>query len=55
VCAVRKGLELTYSTDQAALDRLCRVQLGKTILFTVLAAARDGAILAGQRGPRRQW
>jgi len=21
----------------------------------VLAAARDGAILAGQRGPRRQW
>src|SRR5437870_4124815 len=34
VCAVRQGLELTYSTDQAALDRLCRIQLGKTILFT---------------------
>ena len=34
VRAVRKGLELTYSTDRAALDRLCRVQLGKTLLFT---------------------
>jgi transposase len=34
VCAVRRGLELSYSTDQTALDRLCRVQLGKTILFT---------------------
>src|SRR6266568_3224272 len=34
VGSVRNGLELTYSTDQAALDRLCRVQLGKTILFT---------------------
>jgi len=34
VRAVRKGLELTYSTDQAALERLCRVQFGKTILFT---------------------
>jgi len=31
---VRRGLELTFSTDQAALDRLCRVHLGKTILFT---------------------
>ena len=31
---VRRGLELTFSTDQAALDHLCRVQLGKTILFT---------------------
>jgi transposase len=31
---VRRGLELTFSTDQAALDWLCRVQLGKTILFT---------------------
>jgi transposase len=29
-----KGLELTFRTDQAALDRLCRVQFGKTILFT---------------------
>ena len=34
VHSVRKGLELTYFTDQAALERLCRVQLGKTILFT---------------------
>src|SRR6266705_1980206 len=31
---VRKGLELTYSTDRAALDHLCHVQFGKTILFT---------------------
>jgi transposase len=31
---VRRGLELTFSTDQEALDRLRRVQLGKTILFT---------------------
>lgn len=31
---VRQGLELTFHTDQAALDRLCRVQFGKTILFT---------------------
>jgi len=31
---VRKGLELTFHTDQAALDQLCRVQFGKTILFT---------------------
>jgi len=29
-----RGLELTFRTDQAALDRLCRVQFGKTILFT---------------------
>ncbi len=29
-----KGLDLTFRTDQAALDRLCRVQFGKTILFT---------------------
>jgi transposase len=31
---VRKGLELTFHTDQAALDKLCRAQFGKTILFT---------------------
>jgi transposase len=31
---VRKGLELTFRTDQATLDRLCRAQFGKTILFT---------------------
>lgn len=31
---VGTGLELTFRTDQAALDRLSRVQFGKTILFT---------------------
>jgi len=31
---VGQGLELTFPTDQVALDRLCRVQFGKTILFT---------------------
>ena len=31
---VRKGLQLTFHTEQAALNRLCRVQFGKTILFT---------------------
>jgi transposase len=29
-----KGLELSFSAKQAAIDRLCRVQFGKTILFT---------------------
>ena len=29
-----KGFELTFRTDQAALDHLCQVQFGKTILFT---------------------
>ncbi|MGH9438757.1 MAG: IS1634 family transposase [Terriglobia bacterium] len=31
---VRRGLELAFSTDHTALERLCRVHLGKTILFT---------------------
>src|SRR5712691_5422607 len=31
---VRKGLVLTFHTDQAALDRIGRIQFGKTILFT---------------------
>jgi transposase len=31
---VRQGLELTFRTGQAALDRLGRVQFGKTVLFT---------------------
>ena len=31
---VTEGLELTFHTDRAALARLCRRQLGKTILFT---------------------
>jgi transposase len=29
-----KGLELSFRTDQTALDRLCRLHFGKTILFT---------------------
>jgi len=28
------GLELTFRTEQTAMDRLCRDQFGKTILFT---------------------
>lgn len=31
---VPKGLELTFRTDPAALERLCRIYFGKTILFT---------------------
>jgi transposase len=34
VRSVGKGLELNFHTDRVALDRLCRVQFGKTILFT---------------------
>jgi transposase len=49
VAAVRKGLELTYSTDQPALDRLCRVQLGKTILFTDNADWSDEDIVCAYR------
>ena len=49
VCAVRKGLELTYSTDQAVLDRLCRVQFGKTILFTDNADWLDEDIVLAYR------
>ena len=49
VCAVRKGLELTYSTDQTALDHLCRVQLGKTILFTDNADWSDEDIVSAYR------
>jgi len=49
VCAVRGGLELVYSTDQVALDRLCRVQLGKTILFTDNAAWPDEDIVLAYR------
>jgi len=49
VGAVRKGLELTYSTDQTALDRLCRIQLGKTILFTDNAGWPDEDIVCAYR------
>jgi transposase len=46
---VRRGLELSFSTDQAALDRLCRVQLGKTILFTDNADWSDEEIVLAYR------
>ncbi|MGH9556203.1 MAG: IS1634 family transposase [Terriglobales bacterium] len=46
---VRKGLELTFRTDPAALDRLCRVQFGKTILFTDNADWSDEQIVLAYR------
>jgi len=46
---VPRGLELTFSTDQVALDRLCRVQLGKTILFTDNADWSDEDIVLAYR------
>jgi len=46
---VRKGLELTFRTDQAVLDRLCRVQFGKTILFTDNADWTDEQIVSAYR------
>jgi transposase len=46
---VRRGLELTFWTDQAALDRLCRVQLGKTLLFTDNADWSDEQIVLAYR------
>jgi len=46
---VRKGLELTFRTDQAALDQLCRVQFGKTILFTDNADWADEEIVLAYR------
>lgn len=46
---VRRGLELTFSTDQTALERLCRVQLGKTILFTDNADWLDEEIVLAYR------
>lgn len=46
---VRKGLHLSFHTDQAALQRLCRVQLGKTILFTDNADWSDEQIVLAYR------
>lgn len=46
---VRKGLQLSFHTDQAALQRLCRVQLGKTILFTDNAEWSDEEIVLAYR------
>jgi transposase len=44
-----KGMELTFRTDQAALDRLCRIQFGKTILFTDNADWTDEQIVLAYR------
>ena len=44
-----KGLELTSRTDQAALDQLCRVQFGKTILFTDNAEWPEEQIVSAYR------
>jgi transposase len=46
---VRAGLELTFRTDQATLDRLCRVQFGKTILFTDNDDWTDEQIISAYR------
>jgi transposase len=46
---VREGLELTFHTDQVALDRLCSVQFGKTILFTDNADWADEEIVLAYR------
>jgi hypothetical protein len=46
---VRKGLELTFRADHAALERLCRAQLGKTILFTDNADWPDQQIVLAYR------
>jgi transposase len=49
VRAVRKGLELNFRTDQAALQRLCRVQFGKTLLFTDNTEWHDEDIVLAYR------
>ena len=46
---VRKGLELTFHTDPSALNRRCRVQFGKTILFTDNADWPDEQIVLAHR------
>jgi transposase len=46
---LHKGLELTFRTDQAALDQLCRIQFGKTILFTDNADWTDDQIVLAYR------
>ena len=46
---VRNGLELSFRTDQAALDRRVRVQFGKTILFTDNADWSDAQIVLAYR------
>ena len=46
---LRKGLELTFSTDHNALNHLCQVQFGKTILFTDNDSWTNEEIVAGYR------
>lgn len=46
---VPHGLELTFRTNQAALDQLCRVRFGKTILFTDNADWADEEIVLAYR------
>ena len=46
---VHKGLELTFRTDQEALDQLCRIQFGKTILFTDNDGWTDEQIVSAYR------
>lgn len=49
VRAVRRGLELSFSTDQSALHRLCQMQFGKTILFTDNGDWSDDQIVLAYR------
>jgi len=49
VQSVRKGLQLDFHTDQAALERLCHLQFGKTLLFTDNADWSDEDILLAYR------
>jgi transposase len=44
-----KGLQLDFHTDQAAIDRLCRVHFGKTILFTDNNGWSDESIVLAYR------
>jgi transposase len=46
---VHKGLELTFRTDQEALDQICLLQFGKTILFTDNADWTDEQIVSAYR------
>ena len=49
VRSVRRGLELTFSTDHSELQHLCQMQFGKTILFTDNAAWSDDRIVLAYR------
>lgn len=46
---VRRGLELNFRTGQTALEHLCRVQLGKTLLFTDNADWSDEEVVLAYR------